>query len=67
MTEATFWSPAQSARRTLWRTSGAQPVTRQDDQVEVSPTGAASTASPAGKAVQSSSDAAGPVGLGTAE
>eukprot|EP00959_Pyramimonas_sp_CCMP1952_P451485 9452923-Pyramimonas_sp.AAC.1 len=33
-------SPGQSAKRTAWRTSGAPPVTWQDDQLEVSPAGA---------------------------
>eukprot|EP00959_Pyramimonas_sp_CCMP1952_P319912 6694242-Pyramimonas_sp.AAC.1 len=59
--------PAQSARRTTWRTSGAQPAMGQDDQFEVAPAGAVSTVSPAGKAVQSSSDAEDPVGPGAAK
>eukprot|EP00959_Pyramimonas_sp_CCMP1952_P388145 8133756-Pyramimonas_sp.AAC.1 len=49
------------------RAWGAQPATRQDDQLQVSPAGATSTASPAGTAAQSPSDAGGPVGLGTAK
>eukprot|EP00959_Pyramimonas_sp_CCMP1952_P167685 3504610-Pyramimonas_sp.AAC.1 len=59
-------SPANSAKRIVWRASGAQPSPRQDDQLEVSPAGAVPNASPTGEPSQNPSDTGDSIGPGTA-